>query len=163
MTLYYFAYGSNLDPEQIKRRCPDAEPFRLAVLHDHALAFGGHSPHWEGSPATVIREEGRAVPGMLYELPYREIRVLDQYEGHPVRYERREKTVVDDSDRQHTAQVYVKDLDGNFGTPPEDYLEVLREAYRELGFDEGRLEAALHLGGAEEPSSQLADSDSAPS
>lgn len=161
MTKYYFAYGSNLDPDQMERRCPDAEPFRCAFLPDHALAFGGHSPHWEGSPATVIPEEGRRVPGLLYQLPYREIRVLDHFEGHPVRYERREKTVSDDNDVERTAQVYVKDLDGNLGTPPEEYLNVLRRAYRDLGFDDGTLEAALHLGGADPTGDQLGASDSA--
>lgn len=146
MTLYYFAFGSNLDPEQMERRCPDAEPLDRAYLDDHALAFGGHSPHWEGSPATVIQEKNHVVPGLLYELPYRELRVLDHFEGHPVRYERREKTVRTEDGDEREAFVYVKDLDGNFGTPPEAYLRVLKESYRELGFDEEALEAALHLG-----------------
>jgi len=161
MTLYYFAYGSNLDPEQMEERCPEAEPFGPAFLPGHALAFGGHSPHWEGAPATVIREKGRRVPGLLYELPYREIRVLDHFEGHPVRYERREKRVVEPGDVERTAQVYVKDLDGNFAEPPEEYLAVLREGYRELGFDNGALEAALHLARSD-PSPRSENSESPP-
>ena len=32
-TIYYFAYGSNMDMEQMRRRCPDAKCIDTAVLH----------------------------------------------------------------------------------------------------------------------------------
>lgn len=147
MTLYYFAYGSNLDGAQMQERCPGAEPAGIAHLHDHTLAFGGHSPHWDGSPATVVERKGVHVPGGLYRISFEELRVLDHYEGHPVRYERYEKRVVEPAGDHREAHVYVKEVDGNFGTPPESYISVLREAYRELGFDQSHLERALELGG----------------
>ena len=39
----YFAYGSNLDPTQMRRRCPTSAPAGPATLDGWRLAFGGHS------------------------------------------------------------------------------------------------------------------------
>lgn len=151
--MYYFAYGSNLDVSQMKERCPEAEPVGTARLSDHALAFGGHSPNWDGSPATVVPDQDSEVPGLVYELSFDEIRVLDYYEGHPVRYERRLEPV-DHHDEAATreAHVYIKEVDGPFGHPPPSYLSVLKEAYRRLDFDHQILKQALALGADESES-----------
>lgn len=147
MSVYYFAYGSNLDASQMKERCPSAEPAGTAVLDDHHLAFAGHSPHWDGAPATIVSRQGAEVPGRLYEISFEELRILDHFEGHPVRYERREKLVAAETEpEEHRAHLYVKDVDGNYGIPPDSYLSVLQEAYRELGFDTSVLERAVKLG-----------------
>jgi len=144
--MYYFAYGSNLDVSQMRERCPEADPVDTAVLRDHALAFGGHSPNWEGAPATVVPDDGAHVPGLVYELPFDEIRILDYYEGHPVRYERRERPVLHrDDEETREVQIYVKQVDGPFGHPPASYLSVLKEAYRELDFDPRILDRALQF------------------
>jgi len=45
-TTLCFAYGSNLDPAQMRRRCPRARPGRRATLYGYRLAFGGHSQAW---------------------------------------------------------------------------------------------------------------------
>ncbi|MDY0002073.1 MAG: gamma-glutamylcyclotransferase family protein [Polyangia bacterium] len=36
----YFAYGSNLDQAQMRRRCPTAAPIGPATLDGWRLAFG---------------------------------------------------------------------------------------------------------------------------
>ncbi|MFB6373167.1 MAG: gamma-glutamylcyclotransferase family protein [Bradymonadaceae bacterium] len=145
--MYYFAYGSNLDVSQMTDRCPEAEPVGTALLRDHTLAFGGHSPNWEGAPATVVPDEEADVPGLVYEVSYDEIRVLDHYEGHPVRYERRLESVFHrDEGTTRKAQIYIKEVDGPLGHPPASYLSVLKEAYETLGFDLEILERALALG-----------------
>jgi cation transport regulator ChaC len=147
MNHLYFAYGSNLDRDQMQDRCPESETLRIAHLHGYRLAFGGHSPNWEGAPATVVPEEDFSVPGLLYRITIDELEVLDTYEGHPVRYERQIEPVVDEHGTRHEAQVYIKELDeGDFERPPGEYLDVLKEAYEELGFETTRLERAARLG-----------------
>ena len=42
----YFAYGSNLDPEQMASRCPSARVAFLARLADHRLDFTYFSTRW---------------------------------------------------------------------------------------------------------------------
>ncbi|MFC1854127.1 gamma-glutamylcyclotransferase family protein [candidate division CSSED10-310 bacterium] len=41
--IVYFAYGSNLDQEQMQERCSDAVVKSRGYLADYALAFGGQS------------------------------------------------------------------------------------------------------------------------
>jgi cation transport regulator ChaC len=140
---YYFAYGSNLDRDQMSKRCPDARPADVAFLDGWQIAFGGHSPRWDGPPATIIEESGATVPGLLYEISWRELEILDHYEGHPDRYVRHEMEVVDRYGNMEVAQVYIKTIEPPGLVPPSDYLTVIRQAYRTLGFDLDPLEAAV--------------------
>ena len=41
---YYFAYGSNMNLEQMKYRCPAAEVVENVRLEDYRLAFRGRAP-----------------------------------------------------------------------------------------------------------------------
>ena len=52
-TTRYFAFGSNLDQEQMRARCPSAKLLGPAVLPGHALAFAGYSHRWGGAVATA--------------------------------------------------------------------------------------------------------------
>jgi len=62
----YFAYGSNLDDEQMRSRCASAQPVARAVLPNYALAFGGFSHRWDGAVASVVRARGARVEGLIY-------------------------------------------------------------------------------------------------
>ena len=44
---YYFAYGSNMNLEQMKYRCPAAEVVENVRLEDYRLAFRGKAPGTE--------------------------------------------------------------------------------------------------------------------
>ena len=85
----YFAYGSNLDPGQMRRRCPTAVPIGPARLLGWRLVFGGHSRAWGGPVATLVRGAGDRVAGLLYELSRADLAELDRFEGHPLLYQRR--------------------------------------------------------------------------
>lgn len=79
--MLYFAYGSNLDHEQMRSRCPDHQVVGLAALHDHRLVFPLHSHTWEGGVASVQPAHGQTVWGMVYELSDADVVALDRYEG----------------------------------------------------------------------------------
>ena len=79
--MLYFAYGSNLDPDQMRARCPDSRVVGLAALHDHRLTFPLHSEHWGGGAAGVTHTRGRTVWGVLYEVSESDLATLDQIEG----------------------------------------------------------------------------------
>ena len=142
----YFAYGSNLDGRQMRARCASAEPEARAVLPNHALAFGGFSRRWGGAVATIVPADGAQVEGLLYRLPPTDLLTLDRYEGCPVAYLRLAKMVTDEHGRRRRAQVYVQPGGGlGLWPPPQGYTRVIRRAYRRLGFDTGRLAAALEV------------------
>jgi hypothetical protein len=79
--MLYFAFGSNLDPDQMQARCPAHKKVGMAVLHDHKLSFPIFSTLWGGGVASLQLSHGNDVWGMLYELNDDDLRSLDGYEG----------------------------------------------------------------------------------
>ncbi len=78
----YFAYGSNLDPEQMKSRCPGHRELGRARLVDWKLFFRGQSERWDGGAvATIESFPGARVWGALFQLTDEDFRQLDTYEG----------------------------------------------------------------------------------
>ena len=59
--LLYFAYGSNLDADQMRTRCPTARAVSQARLPDHRLAFTHPSRRWRGGSADIVPAAGQAV------------------------------------------------------------------------------------------------------
>ena len=60
---YYFAYGSNMNLEQMKYRCPAAEVVENVRLENYRLAFRGRAPG--NGVATVLPEKGSYVEGVF--------------------------------------------------------------------------------------------------
>lgn len=139
----YFAYGSNLDPSQMRRRCPGSVLDCRATLAGYALAFGGYSATWDGPVATLVRAAKSKVEGLLYRITEEDLATLDRFEGHPLAYVRQELELRDEHGAARRALVYVKP-EGSYelGDPPDDYYEVIRSAYAERGFDLGALDRA---------------------
>lgn len=143
----YFAYGSNLDDDQMCVRCKGARPVLRAVLPNYALTFGGFSHRWGGAVASVVRAKGARVEGLLYELGDVDLRVLDRFEGHPFAYERIIRVVLDEHGRRRRVITYAQPEDGfEPWAPPQDYFGVLWRAYGRLGFDVEPLAIAAGFG-----------------
>ncbi len=140
----YFAYGSNLDPGQMRARCPRAVAEASAVLRGYRLVFAGYSSRWGGAVATLVRAPDTYVDGLLYRLSGRDVRALDQFEGHPFVYERVRVSVKDALGRRRRPQTYVLAEPRVGWAPGVDYLDALVRAYARLGFERRPLlDAAL--------------------
>ena len=70
----YFAYGSNMDTAAMARRCPSSKPLGLARLMRHRFFI------MASGYASVARDPGRAVHGVLWDLALRDVAALDAYE-----------------------------------------------------------------------------------
>ena len=81
MNYLYFAYGSNMNPERIRYRIPEARGLGRAVLKGYKLT--------ERLYADIDRARGGLVEGVLYCISETELRRLDFYEGYPKTYERK--------------------------------------------------------------------------
>ena len=79
--MLYFAYGSNLDPEQMRTRCPGAKVVGLAALRDHWVAFPLFSNDWGGGVSSLQLAHGDTVWGVLFDLTEEHLATLDEYEG----------------------------------------------------------------------------------
>lgn len=71
----YFAYGSNMDVQQMAVRCPDAVVVGTACLPGHRFLINTHGV------ATVVPSQGEAVHGVLWEISKADEASLDHYEG----------------------------------------------------------------------------------
>jgi cation transport regulator ChaC len=81
-TLWYFAYGSNLDANTfLGRRRMEPLETRVAVLHDFELRFDLPVGPGERGVANVAPCKGDQVWGVVYLLTHREAERLDRTEG----------------------------------------------------------------------------------
>jgi hypothetical protein len=74
----YFAYGSNLDLEQMAQRCPDAEIVGPVRLENYELRFRG------SGFATVAPKKGSVVYGLVWKITPNCEQSLDRYEEFPI-------------------------------------------------------------------------------
>ncbi|KAF4984270.1 hypothetical protein FZEAL_482 [Fusarium zealandicum] len=74
-TKHYFAYGSNLHLEQMKRRCPGSKLIGSAALWDYRWHIN------ERGYANVVEAQGRWVEGLVFEINARDEARLDVNEG----------------------------------------------------------------------------------
>ena len=143
-TVLYFAYGSNLDEAQMRERCRSARPRGQATLRHHALVFGGFSHRWGGAVASIQRERGPQVEGVLYRISRRDLANLDRIEGHPYAYKRVRRVVTDSTGRKRMVWTYRQPDDGfEPWMPPPEYFRVIVGAYRRLGLDPTPLARAV--------------------
>ena len=138
----YFAYGSNLDAEQMRTRCPDAEQIGPAELPGYRLAFTGHNRSWGGAVATLCADPQRRAAGILWSLSDADLEHLDYWEGYPSVYQRRPLTVWRPSGAATEAITYLK-VDERPARPAPAYLDLIRRAYQRYGFDPEALTFAL--------------------
>ncbi len=118
---YYLAYGSNLNKEEMKHRCPSAKPLGAAVLEDYQLAFCRH--------ATIIKEPGGGLPVGVWQIDEECEKMLDRYEGYP-HYYTKEIVGIDFEGKDIEAIVYVMNKEyANFRLPHSDYLDEITSGY----------------------------------
>jgi hypothetical protein len=77
----YAAYGTNLDAEQMRERCPHSPSRGSGWLVGWRLTFGGEDLGWEGALATVVEDPLSQVFVALYDLTEADERELDAWEG----------------------------------------------------------------------------------
>ena len=145
MAKLYVAYGSNLNKQQMKGRCPDAKFVGTGVIENYELQFKGSL---YGAHATIAPKEGSSVPVGLWTIQSRDESRLDMYEGYRktgYRYYDKEQVRVNLSNGGSViGMVYIMDQKMDFGQPTPGYYETVKEGYDDCGLDETVLEQALN-------------------
>lgn len=85
----YFAYGSNMDQDQMKERCPSAVLIGTATLADYHLVFTIFSPKRQCGCADIVQSSDDTVYGLLYRLTDADMEAMDTFEGVPLHHYRR--------------------------------------------------------------------------
>ncbi len=135
----YAAYGSNMDPAQMLRRCPSSPHTGTGWIQGWRLTFGGEDLGWEGALATLVPDDtmrGESLsPGVfvaLYDLIEADEQALDGWEGADQGLYRKLNLRVHTLTGDQVAWVYVLDaFEG--GLPSARYLGALADAAEAAG------------------------------
>ena len=139
----YFAFGSNMDDEQMARRCPGATPATMATLLDHRLVFRGPSKNRGAGVASVDPAPGPGVRGLVWNLSEEDLLTLDRREGAPQWYKRATVSVATDDGSSQEVILYRLPRDVLEMVPTDDYYDQIAAAYLHLRLDLRPLEDAL--------------------
>ncbi len=132
MAIKYFAYGSNLDLPQMKRRCPSSKLISKGSLSGYRLTFNRYSSGWGGGVADVIQDQSSEVWGLVFKLSDTDLERLDRYEGYykdqNSLYERW-KAVINTPNGQ-ISDVWVCTVveKQKFVQPTVEYLQIIKDA-----------------------------------
>jgi hypothetical protein len=80
--MLYFAYGSNLDFNQMQKRCPSARFVTIAELADHQLVFTRGSQARGCGVASIRPKKDESVWGVVYDIIDADFGDLDKSEGY---------------------------------------------------------------------------------
>ncbi|WP_440927827.1 gamma-glutamylcyclotransferase family protein [Candidatus Pelagibacter sp.] len=123
--MLYFAYGSNLDHFQMKRRCKDSIFLKKINLKNFKLTFRS-----KYRAADIEHKKNSIVPGALFEISKSDEKKLDVYEDFPILY------------KKHYFYYYGKKVmtytmvkKTPFKFPTERYLNIVKRGYKDCGLD----------------------------
>ena len=79
--MLYFAFGSNMLPSRLQRRCPTAMVKTRAIAHGYRVAFDKLSEDTSGKANLVGCDNSGPALGIVYELSPDDVDELDAFEG----------------------------------------------------------------------------------
>jgi AIG2-like family len=128
----YAAYGSNLDPDQMRLRAPHSPAAGTGWLVGWRLTFGGEDHGWEGALATVVEDPDQQVFVLLYDVTDADARMLDRWEAADLDLYRKIRVRVSTLEGDVTAWLYVLDA-WEGGLPGARYLGIIAAAAEAAG------------------------------
>ena len=131
--MLYFAYGSNLNHFQMKRRCKDSIFLKKINLSNFKLTFRS-----KYRAADIEPKKNSIVSGALFEISISDEKKLDVYEDYPTLY------------KKHYFYYYGKKVmtytmvkKTHFMYPTTRYLNIVKKGYKDCVLDIKYLKKAL--------------------
>ena len=131
--MLYFAYGSNLNLFQMKRRCKDSVFLKKYELKGYKLNFRS-----KYRAADIEKSKNSIVPGALFEISKSDEKKLDIYEDFPILYKKYYFLY-----EGKKIMTYTMTKKTPFRFPTERYLNVVKRGYKDCKLDLKFLEKAL--------------------
>ena len=131
--MLYFAYGSNLNLFQMKRRCKDSVFLKKYELKGYKLNFRS-----KYRAADIEPKRNSVVPGALFEISKSDEKKLDVYEDYPILYKKLYFTYYNKK-----VMTYIMVNKTEFRYPTERYLNVVKRGYKDCKLDTKYLKVAL--------------------
>ena len=131
--MLYFAYGSNLNHFQMKKRCKDSVFLKKINLTNFKLNFRS-----KYRAADIEPKKNSIVPGALFEISKSDEKKLDVYEDYPALYKKHYFTYYGKK-----VMTYRMTKKTPFLFPTERYLNVIKRGYKDCLLDGKFLHKAL--------------------
>jgi gamma-glutamylcyclotransferase (GGCT)/AIG2-like uncharacterized protein YtfP len=131
--MLYFAYGSNLNHFQMKKRCKDSVFLKKINLQDFKLTFRS-----KYRAADIEYKKGSLVQGGLFEISKSDEKKLDIYEDFPILYKKYYFTY-----QNNKIMTYTMVKKTNFRYPDDKYLNIIKKGYKDCYLDQKILICAL--------------------
>ena len=131
--MFYFAYGSNLNLTQMKKRCKDNVFIKKIKLKDFRLTFRS-----KYRAADIEKKKNSVVPGALFEISKSDEKKLDVYEDYPILYKKYYFTYYGKK-----VMTYTMKKKSQFMFPTERYLNTVKRGYRDCNLNKKYLNKAL--------------------
>ena len=124
--MLYFAYGSNLNHFQMKRRCKDSKFIKKINLKGYTLNFRS-----KYRAADIEKKNNSIVPGGLYEISKSDEKKLDIYEDYPILYKKMYFKYYN-----NIVMTYTMPKKTIFKYPTERYLNIVKQGYKDCKLDQ---------------------------
>ena len=131
--MFYFAYGSNLNHFQMKRRCKNSVFIKKINLKNFRLTFRS-----KYRAADIEPKKNSIVPGGLFEISKSDERKLDTYEDYPILYKKMYFIY-----NNKKIMTYTMCKKTSFTFPTEKYLNVVKRGYKDCKLNNKYLTKAL--------------------
>ena len=129
--MLYFAYGSNLNHLQMKKRCKDSIFIKKINLKDFRLTF-------RNTYADIEFKKNLIVQGGLFEISKSDEKKLDMYEDYPIVYKKYYFTYYGKK-----VMTYTMTKKTSFTFPSERYLNIIKKGYKDCKINKKDLNKIL--------------------
>ena len=129
--MLYFAYGSNLNHLQMKKRCKDSIFLKKINLKNFRLTF-------RNMYADIESKKNLIVPGALFKISKIDEKKLDKYEDYPIVYKKYYFTYYEEK-----VMTYIMTKKTLFTYPTERYLNIIKRGYKDCNLNKKFLIKAL--------------------
>ena len=125
--MLYFAFGSNLNQKQMKRRCRDSKYIGCYSLKNYKLVFRNY--FLGGGVADVEKKKNSSVLGAIYKISKKDERELDLYEDFPKTYIKRYFRLLGKKVMFYYMPKKTKHI-----LPSKRYLNLIIQGYKDCGY-----------------------------
>ena len=131
--MLYFAYGSNLNHFQMKRRCVESVFLKKINLKHFKLTFRS-----KYRAADIEPKKNSSVPGGLFNISKSDEKKLDRYEDYPILYKKYYFSYYGKK-----VMTYTMVRKTPFTYPTERYLNIVKKGYLDCKLEKKALIKAL--------------------
>ena len=130
--MLYFAFGSNLNRKQMKRRCSDSKYVGCYTLKNYKLSFrtGSYSRGiMKMGVADIEKKKKSRVLGAIYKISKKDEKKLDIYEDFPSLYIKKYFKIYGKK-----VMFYYMPKKTKHVAPSKRYLNIIIQGYKDCGY-----------------------------